>query len=112
MSYPWSSNSFANNYTSIEIESDSTAAIHFVKHGCVSSHPCYPLLEDITNLLPHFQKITWLHTLREANFAADKLAKKGHDLAYGIHIFDISPPDVSPSILRDISGIPLMRGAK
>ncbi|MED6170099.1 hypothetical protein PIB30_027563 [Stylosanthes scabra] len=32
----------AHNYNSIVIESDSTAALNFVKHGCPSTHPCFP----------------------------------------------------------------------
>ncbi|KAL4322897.1 hypothetical protein AHAS_Ahas14G0256400 [Arachis hypogaea] len=66
----------------------STTAIKFIKDGCPTSHPCRPLLDDITTLVRRMQKVDWLHTLHKANSVADCFAKKGQGLPAGVHLFD------------------------
>ncbi|KAL4320622.1 hypothetical protein AHAS_Ahas14G0028900 [Arachis hypogaea] len=68
-------------------------SIKFIKDGCPASHLCKPLLEDITILERRFQKVEWIHILREANVVADTLAKKGQELPIGLHLFKRSPSD-------------------
>ncbi|RYR59515.1 hypothetical protein Ahy_A05g025408 [Arachis hypogaea] len=100
----------ANNITNIIVESDSISALNFIKKGCPNSHPCAPLVADICMLAGHISNIQWSHTLREANFVADHLAKKGHELPFGVHLFDAAPPDILHMLAHDCSGIPFVRG--
>ncbi|RYR16350.1 hypothetical protein Ahy_B04g073348 [Arachis hypogaea] len=100
-----------NGYLNMVVESDSAAAIKFINHGCPPAHPCAPLIQDIRTLALRFQHITWNHALREANSVADLLAKKGQDLALGLHLFDKAPPDISYALLGDSLGTLRIRGS-
>ncbi|RYR00166.1 hypothetical protein Ahy_B07g088265 [Arachis hypogaea] len=92
----------ANNITNIIVESDSILALNFIKKGCPDSHPCAPVVADICMLVGRIPNIQWSHTLCEANFVVDHLAKKGHELSFGVHLFML--------LLHDYSGIPFVRG--
>ncbi|KAL4314895.1 hypothetical protein AHAS_Ahas15G0130800 [Arachis hypogaea] len=100
----------ANNITNIIVESNSISALNFIKKGCPDSHPCAPLVADICMLACRIPNIQWSHTLREANFVADHLAKKGHELPFGVHLFDAAPPDILHLLAHDCSGISFVRG--
>ncbi|RYQ87637.1 hypothetical protein Ahy_B09g095159 [Arachis hypogaea] len=100
-----------NGYQHLVVESDSTAAISFINHGCPPAHSCAPLIQDIRNLVTRFQHITWSHALREANTVADLLAKKGQDLELGLHLFDKATPDISYALLGDSLGTLRIRGS-
>ncbi|RYR30325.1 hypothetical protein Ahy_B01g055123 [Arachis hypogaea] len=90
-----------NGYHNLVVESDSAAAINFINHGCSPVHSCAPLVQDIRILANRVQKITWIHSLREANSVADLLAKKGQDLPIGLHLFDQAPHCISYALLCD-----------
>ncbi|MED6201994.1 hypothetical protein PIB30_100920, partial [Stylosanthes scabra] len=47
--------------------------------------------------------MSWLHTLREGNTAADTLAKKGQYLPLGLHLFDAPTPDINYALFCDCS---------
>ncbi|RYR59892.1 hypothetical protein Ahy_A05g025843 [Arachis hypogaea] len=81
----------ANNISFLVVESDSIAAVNFIKKGHNSSHPCASLLDDIVVFASRVPYISWSHCLREANFAADILAKKGHDFLFDLHLFEVVP---------------------
>ncbi|RYR72530.1 hypothetical protein Ahy_A02g006759 [Arachis hypogaea] len=100
----------ANNISSLVVEYDSIADVNFIKKGHNSSHPCAPLLDNIVVLASRVPYISWYHCLQEANFAADNLAKKGHDLPFGLHLFEAAPPDTAMMIMRDLSSSPILRG--
>ncbi|RYR66002.1 uncharacterized protein LOC107480384 [Arachis duranensis] len=103
--------SVANNISSLVVESDSIVAVNFIKKRHNSSHLCTPLLDDIVVLASRVPHISWSHCLREANFAADNLAKKGHDLPFGLHLFEDALPDTAMMIMRDLSGSLILRGS-
>ncbi|MED6181435.1 hypothetical protein PIB30_118602 [Stylosanthes scabra] len=100
----------ANGFLNIVVDSDSSMAINFVKNGVPSHHPCFPLVQDITNMLSRLHSFELNHTLREANSSADPLAKKGHSLPFGLHIFDAPPHELFVFLLFDSSGCFRMRG--
>ncbi|RYR22588.1 hypothetical protein Ahy_B03g067891 [Arachis hypogaea] len=83
----------ANEFSHVLIESDSAMAINFIREGCSNSHPCKPLLDDISLLSSRIHKVEWKQTLREANTVADTLVKKGQYLPLGLHLFDTPPPN-------------------
>ncbi|RYR46845.1 hypothetical protein Ahy_A07g032687 [Arachis hypogaea] len=47
---------------------------------------------------------------QEANIVADCLAKKGHELPNGLHIFDAPPPDSLHFLFSDFHGCLRLRG--
>ncbi|RYR08369.1 hypothetical protein Ahy_B05g076024 [Arachis hypogaea] len=100
----------ANKFRWVVIESDSEMAIKFVNNGCSAHHPCAPLLEDIAILVRRIPQVSWNHILREANSAANILAKKGQDLPYGIHVFDAPPPNTIHALSSDAAGSFRLRG--
>ncbi|RYR30710.1 hypothetical protein Ahy_B01g055467 [Arachis hypogaea] len=85
-----------NNITSLVVETS------FIPPVC-------PLLEDIVVLASCVPYISWSHYLRETNFVVDNLAKKGHDIPFGLHLFEAAPLDTAMMIMRDLSGSPILR---
>ncbi|RYR35538.1 hypothetical protein Ahy_A10g050689 [Arachis hypogaea] len=85
-----------NGYQNLIVESDSAEAINFINRGCRPAHPYAPLIQDIHVLTTRIQKITWLHSLRKANFVTDLLAKKGQELPV---IDQAHPPFISFALL-------------
>ncbi|QHO04625.1 Putative ribonuclease H protein [Arachis hypogaea] len=65
----------AKNFHQIIVETDSTSVLELVKSGCVTRHPCASLLADINIQAQRLIISEWTHTLREANYVADILAK-------------------------------------
>ncbi|RYR33796.1 hypothetical protein Ahy_A10g048439 [Arachis hypogaea] len=55
-------------------------------------------------------QVYWSHVPREANFAADHLAKKGQHLPFGLHTFDSVPAEIAHILVTDIAAVPLFRG--
>ncbi|RYR79610.1 hypothetical protein Ahy_A01g004421 [Arachis hypogaea] len=90
-----------NGYHNLVVESDSAAAINFIKRDCSPSHPCAPLVQDICILAARVQRITWIHSFREANPMADLLVKKGQGLPVGLHLFDQASLCISYALLCD-----------
>ncbi|RYR05834.1 hypothetical protein Ahy_B06g085655 [Arachis hypogaea] len=99
-----------NGYQNLVVESDSAAAIDFIKNGSFPGHHCAPLIQDIRVLAARIQQVSWVHVFREANMVADQLAKKGQDLPLGLHIFDSIPSDISYTLLCDCIGTLRLRG--
>ncbi|KAL4276037.1 hypothetical protein AHAS_Ahas20G0167100 [Arachis hypogaea] len=85
-------------------------AIRFIKQGCIATHPCKPLLDDINNLAFRLQCMEWRHALREANTVVDGLAKKGQDLLLGLHIFYAPLLDVQHALVLDCTRTLWIRG--
>ncbi|KAL4305552.1 hypothetical protein AHAS_Ahas16G0089700 [Arachis hypogaea] len=93
-----------NGYQNLVVESNSAAAINFIKAGSSPGHHCAPLIQDIRVLAARLHQISWIHVLREANMVADQLAKKGQKLPLGLHFFYSAPPDISYALLCDCIG--------
>ncbi|XP_057760081.1 uncharacterized protein LOC130980412 [Arachis stenosperma] len=100
----------ANDIHHVIIESDSKMALNFVRNGCLDSHPCATLIKDINILAGRIPSIKWNHIFREANTVADCLAKKGHELRNGLHIFDAPLPDSLHFLFSDFHGCLRLRG--
>ncbi|KAJ1414415.1 Ribonuclease H-like superfamily [Sesbania bispinosa] len=93
----------------IWFESDSAAAVSFVKLGVSSHHPCFALVSSIRHDLQHFQHIYISHVYREGNFAADFLARIGHSFQLDSHVLPEPPPSLSTLLFGDSVGVSFVR---
>ncbi|RYR61448.1 hypothetical protein Ahy_A04g018629 [Arachis hypogaea] len=100
----------ANDLQNIIVESDSLVVLQMIKIGCPNSHSCAALIQDILILSRRVQNIDWNHTLRAANAVADIMAKKGHDLPIGLHIFYAPTPDIISGLAFDMYDYFRVRG--
>nr|XP_025640692.1 uncharacterized protein LOC112735363 [Arachis hypogaea] len=101
----------ANEMNDMIIESDSQMTIKLIREGCSRLHPCYSLLQDINILVRRIHHVSICHTLREANFCADVMAKKGHQLRIGLHLFDHPIPEIYLPMLFDCAGTYRLKGS-
>lgn len=97
-------------YHNILIEFDSLLAINLLNKGCTPRHPCYLLVQQITNLVGEAPNIKWSHVLQEANQVADRLAKRGLSLDFRYQIFDTLPSFLILPCLADRSLVSFPRG--
>jgi len=61
-------------------------------------------LEEIRILVGRINHIVWTHVFCEANFMANHLAKKGHELLDGLHLFEMALSDTTQVLLFDHVG--------
>lgn len=101
---------WARGFRSISIESDSLLAITLLNKGCPICHPCHALVNQIKHTIGRAHDIRFSHVLREANQAADILAKTGLSLDVKFYIFESMPPFLALPCLADSSGVPFPRG--
>ncbi|CAN0900090.1 hypothetical protein LINGRAHAP2_LOCUS20640, partial [Linum grandiflorum] len=66
-------------YKKAIVESDSLDAVRLILEKDVSSHPCWAVIMDIKDVLNHETQYKVQHVFREANVAADLIAKLGHN---------------------------------
>ncbi|CAI0385762.1 unnamed protein product [Linum tenue] len=72
-------------YRRVHLNLDSTTAVGIIMNNAEDDHR---------------------HVYREANFAADFLAAKGHLVDFGTHLFNVYDPELEHWLLHDIMGIP------
>lgn len=82
-------------FRKLEIETDSLAAVRFIKAGCSSRHPLFNLVSGIQDLLRMEGSCCINHVLREANQVADSFAKFGLSLDNCSRFFSCLPPFAS-----------------
>lgn len=83
--------SWDRGFKSLHVESDSQVAINLLKKGCNPCHRSASLVRNIMSFTHFGGSYSWSHVLREANQAADALAKDGLSLEGQSRIFDICP---------------------
>ncbi|KAJ1418238.1 Ribonuclease H-like superfamily [Sesbania bispinosa] len=93
----------------IYFESESTAAVNFIKMGVHQNHPCYAMVSSIRHDLRRFQHFHIIHTYREGNFAADFLVRIGHSYQIGSHVVSEPPPSLSNILFGDSFGVCFVR---
>ncbi|CAN1188305.1 Putative ribonuclease H protein At1g65750 [Linum perenne] len=93
-------------YQRVEIQSDSKAAIDIlIDNSAVISHSHAMEVLEFRDWLRRDWEIKIRHVYREANFAADYLASRGHSLPRGSHYFDLSDSRLAHLIRYDCMGI-------
>ncbi|CAN1274277.1 Putative ribonuclease H protein At1g65750 [Linum perenne] len=89
-------------YRRVEIQSDSKAAIDILTdNSAVISHSHALEVLEFRDWLRRDWEIKIRHVYREANFAADYLASRGHSLPRGSHYFDLSDSRLAHLIRYD-----------
>ncbi|KAF7811665.1 peroxidase 65-like [Senna tora] len=94
-------------FRKVTIECDSEVALELVSNGVVDTHPCSALVQRVRSLIDRHWDTELVHVFREANQAADFMAKLSHSLAEGFHVFD-SPHVGLRSILAADLNSPLV----
>lgn len=75
----------------IQVESDSSLAICFLKDGVVQTHKSYIMLNKIVDIVREIKLESHGHIFREANFVVDAVAKKGLVCSNGLQVFNVTP---------------------
>ncbi|KAL6286459.1 hypothetical protein ACE6H2_010849 [Prunus campanulata] len=91
--------------TKLIVETDSTLVLHLLNAKLEPYHPLLTLL----NMSRVCWKSSWdcniFHVFREVNFAADSLAKMGHEMELGIHCFVLPPDGITGVLQEDKDGL-------
>ncbi|KAJ1380665.1 Ribonuclease H-like superfamily [Sesbania bispinosa] len=91
--------------TNVWFESDSIAAVNFIKKGVPHYHPCFGLVASIRSDLAKIPTVFVSHIYREGNYAADGLAHLGHSCALDLHVYNHPPVFISMPLFADSSGV-------
>ena len=87
------------------MEADSLAAVKLCSKVSMDLHVCRPLVLAIQSLCHQIGEVQIVHQFREANACADLLARKGHELQPGVHLFYSLPTSISVLFHADYSGV-------
>lgn len=97
-------------FAQIIVESDSSAAVNFINTGCLSTHQCRPLVNEIHKIMSELGNIRVAHVFREANQVADRLANHGLSLDMFCKVFDVIPDFLSLPLMGDACNTLFPRG--
>ncbi|CAL2266964.1 unnamed protein product [Prunus armeniaca] len=91
--------------TKLIVETDSTLVLHLLNAKLEPNHPLLTLL----NMCRVCWKSSWdcsiFHVFKEVNFAADSLAKMGHEMEMSIHCFVLPPSGITGVLQEDMDGL-------
>lgn len=87
------------------VESDSKEVIQALSQERNITAPTPALVLDCKGLLLKFEEAKLQYSPREANCAADFLAKLGHDLPHGVNVYDSAPSGLDSLLCNDALGL-------
>ena len=90
--------------TKIILEVDSLSAVQLCLYSPSGTHSYSPLISAIRNLCGDIGEAHIIYQFREVNACADTLAKAGHGLQPGLHLFSSLPSSISLAFHADFSG--------
>ncbi|CAI0378960.1 unnamed protein product [Linum tenue] len=93
-------------YRRVHLNLDSTTAVGIIMNNAEDDHRHGIIAKEFNYLLSLDWDVRVSHVYREANFAADFLAAKGHLVDFGTHLFNVYDPELEHWLLHDIMGIP------
>ncbi|KAF7816000.1 hypothetical protein G2W53_029969 [Senna tora] len=91
-------------FRKVVIECDSKVALELVENGTTENHPCSGLVHQIRSLVDRNWDVNLVHAFREANQAADLMAKMSHTLSEGLHVFCYPHKDLGYILAADLYG--------
>ncbi|CAN0926089.1 Putative ribonuclease H protein At1g65750, partial [Linum grandiflorum] len=89
----------------VQLQLDSTAAISAITGKDSSDLRHRSCIEEARELFSRDWSLHVIHTFREGNKAADRLANHGHSLSFGFHPIHILPREVFDCIRTDSMGV-------
>ncbi|CAI0456412.1 unnamed protein product [Linum tenue] len=92
-------------YRRVHLNLDSTTAISIIKNHSETDHSHGIIAKEFEFLLNLDWEVIVSHVYREANFAADFLANRGHLVHFGTHPFNVYDPELEHWLLHDMIGI-------
>ncbi|KAF7842222.1 reverse transcriptase [Senna tora] len=92
------------DFRKVMIECDSEVALELVSNGVVDTHPCSALVQRVRSLIDRHWDTELVHVFREANQAADFMAKLSHSLAEGFLVFDSPHVGLRSILAADLNG--------
>ncbi|CAN1164553.1 Putative ribonuclease H protein At1g65750 [Linum perenne] len=81
---------WAEGIRSLEVQTDSMCVIKLLSEEGSINNQHAAAVGRIISMLRRDWTVNFKHVYREANFLADHLANKGHDLNLGVHNIDIT----------------------
>lgn len=72
--------------------------------AALENHPHCSLIDSCRSLMASFAYCDLRHEFGETNVVANRLAKIGHSLLFGIVTYSLPPPSISPYFLYDVVG--------
>lgn len=85
-------------------------AVDLIRKGCPPRHPCFALVHQIQAFQRGNSALQCTHIYREANQAADCLAKWGLLQEDRYCVFELAPPFLDLILLADRSSVSFPRG--
>ena len=92
-------------YSKVMLEVDSLCAVQLCSEVSLDLHVCRPLVLPIRSLYQHIGEVQIVYQFREANACANLLAKQGHCLHPGFHVFPNLPSFISVNFHVDFSSV-------
>ena len=62
----------------VVVENDSLTTVQLIQNGCLDSHPCKSLKDEIQRCVDRVTRVQVQPVFREASYVADYLAHWGH----------------------------------
>lgn len=90
--------------------SDSLMVVSLVSQEVNPLHKYALVISNIREMIHRPWTIRLFHTLREGNFAADALAKRGVFQEEPLCVFDVPPLELRSVLLADAMRVPFLRG--
>ncbi|CAI0470655.1 unnamed protein product [Linum tenue] len=93
-------------YRRVHLNLDSATAISIIMNNTEDDHRHGIIAKEFNFLLCLYWDVKVSYVYREANFAADFLAARGHLVDFGTPRFNVYDPELEHWLLHDIMGIP------
>ncbi|KAF7813995.1 Heat shock 70 kDa protein [Senna tora] len=91
------------------LECDSEEALELIKNGTADNHPCSGLVHCIRECINRCWNVDLQHVYREANRAADLMAKLSHSIPEDLQSFDAPHAKLGSILSSDLSDLLLPR---
>ncbi|CAN1837252.1 Putative ribonuclease H protein At1g65750 [Linum perenne] len=91
-------------FKNVILELDSLAAVHSITGQSPLDSRHGPIIHHIQEMWDKDWQVRVVHSYRESNHVADRLAHLGHSVSFGTHFFDTCPPHIRSVIFIDCTG--------
>ena len=107
--YEGLSMAWKSGYRNIVVESDSLSTIQLLAKIPDPLHPLLSIIQSCKHLISAEWNCNVVHAFREGNRLADGLARMGHTLELGLHLFEEPPIGIKDIYEADLKGLACAR---